>query len=72
MIGGTFSREEVQAFERMRAEELFEIARFMTEIGLPGADPIGDPRVEALVNRGLAATEGGSLDDLKEWIARHK
>lgn len=69
MTGSILTREEIEAFEAIRREELFGIARTMTDLGLPGEDP-DDPRIAALLARGFEATS--THDDLKAWIARHK
>lgn len=65
----TFTRDEILAYERMRAEQLFAIARQMTELGLSGHDP-EDERVEAFLEKGAKETE--TYDDLVGWIALNK
>lgn len=65
----SFTREEIIAYERMRADQLFAIARQMTELGLPGQDP-DDERVSLFLER--AAQETEDYDELVGWIALNK
>lgn len=57
---------EDRAYEDRRREELFAIARQMTALGLPGADP-DDPYIALLLKTGLEATE--THEELVAWIA---
>ncbi|MFZ4165286.1 hypothetical protein [Brevundimonas sp. NPDC058933] len=65
-----FTRDEILAYEAMRAEQLFAIARTMTALGLSGHDP-DDERVSEFLERGAKET-GDDVDDLIAWIAVNK
>lgn len=60
---------EIATFESYRAQQLFCIARQMSDLGLPGEDP-DDPRIRLLLETGAAATE--TYADLVAWIAARK
>ena len=64
-----FTQDEILAYERMRADELFAIARQMTQLGLPGLDP-DDERVSEFLERGARETD--EVDDLIVWIRVNK
>ena len=56
---------EFMAYEIARREELFRIARQMTEIGMAGADPY-EPWVANYLTRAINATDGDP-DALREY-----
>ena len=60
---------EIAAFESYRAQQLFCIARQMSDLGLPGADP-DEPAIRLLLETGAAATE--TYEELVAWIAERK
>ncbi len=61
--------DEIAAFESFRAQQLFCIARQMSDLGLTGEDP-DDPRIRLLLETGAAATE--TYADLVAWIAERR
>lgn len=63
------SPEVIAHFEFLRREQLFRIAREMTDLGLPGEDP-DDPYIALLLKTGRAATQ--THEELVEWLARRK
>lgn len=64
-----FTPDEIAAFESFRAQQLFCIARQMSDLGLAGEDP-DDPRIRLLLETGAAATE--TYADLVAWIAKRR
>lgn len=61
--------EFVATYEDRRREELFAIARSMTEIGMGGADPY-EPWVANYLAKAMNATDG-DLDALREYNLKH-
>lgn len=60
---------EFMAHENARREELFRIARQMTDIGMKGADPF-EPWVARYLERAINATDGDP-DALRAYNLRN-
>ena len=61
--------EFVATYEDRRREDLFAIARAMTSIGMPLADP-DEPWVAKYLAKAIGAT-GGDHDALREYNLKH-
>jgi len=61
----TIPPDVVAQYEALRREELFAVARQMTDLGLSGEDP-DDPRIASLLAQGLEATT--TQAELRAWL----
>lgn len=60
--------EDYMAFERHRRDQLFAVARIMTDLGMPGEDP-EDPKVRNFLDHALTVTT--TDDELRAYILKN-